>query len=373
MWLSNFCIRRPVFTIVVNVFLAILGLWASRDLQIREFPRLVLPSVTVTTVFPGADPELVERQVTSLLEGAIGAVPRIDSMTSTSQQGLSTIQVNFVAGSDPSAVIDDVRAKISQVQDRLPPGSVAPVIAPVSTDGQPTLYLAFADPRESAMAVTDFVQREMVPRLQAIQGVSQCQILGERKYALRLALDPVRMAAYGITVQDVKNALAQQNIATPGGEVGSRNTRIAVLADTTLDNLDDFRNLVLRRGNDGFEIRLFEVGHVEVGPDQSLTAFRYGGKTAIAVGLVPQSSGNPLQISKDVRAMLPTLRQLAPSTMTIDLAFDTSVSIQASVDHVALTIVIATGLVLAVVLFFLGSLSTSMIPLATVPLSLVGT
>ncbi|MGH7113385.1 MAG: efflux RND transporter permease subunit [Stellaceae bacterium] len=373
MWLSNFCIRRPVFTIVINLVLAILGLWAARDLQVRAFPRLVLPSVTVTTAFPGADPVLVEREVTAQLEGAIGAVPGIDSMTSTSEQGLSTIQVNFVAGTDPSTVVENVRAKVSQVQPQLPSGIVSPIINQISTDGQPVLYLAFADPKESAMAVTDFVRREIMPRLATIPGVAQSQLIGERKYAIRLVLDPVRMAAHGITVSDVKNALAEQNIATPGGQVGRRNEAISVLVDTTLDNLAEFRNLVLRRGPDGYVIRLTQVGRAVVGPDQSLTAFRYGGKNAIAIGLVPQSSGNPLEISKAVRAMLPDLRRAAPSSMTIDLAFDTSVSIQASVDHVALTIVIAVGLVLAVVLFFLGSLWTSMIPLATVPLSLVGT
>jgi multidrug efflux pump len=186
-------------------------------------------------------------------------------------------------------------------------------------------------------------------------------------------LDPVRIAAYGITVQAVNNALAQQNIATPGGEVEQRDAAIPVLADTALNQLDEFRNLELRHGKDGFVIRLSDVGKAVVDADQSLTQFRYGGKNAIAVGLVPQTTGNPLEISKAVRAMLPALRQAAPKTMTIEMAFDTSLPIQASVDEVVKTIVIAIALVLAVVLFFLGSLSTSMIPLVTVPLSLVGT
>jgi multidrug efflux pump len=373
MWLSNFCIQRPVFTIVINLILAILGLWAGRELQIREFPRLVLPSVTVTTVFPGADPELVARQVTGQLEAAIGAVSGIDYMTSTSQQGISSIQVNFVAGTDPATVVDAVRAKVGEVQAKLPPGVAAPTIAQISTDGQPVLYLAFADAKRSDMAVTEFVRRQMVPRLATTPGVGQAQIIGERKYAVRLELDPVAMAAHGVTVQDVNNALSEQNIATPGGVIRRRDDAISVLVDTSIDDLGGFRETVLRRGKDGFAIRLSDVGQAVVGPDQALTAFRYGGKNAIAVGLVPQSAANPLDISRAVRAMLPSLKQVAPDGMTIEIAFDTSLSIQASVDEVAKTIGIAIGLVLLVVLFFIGSIVTSTIPLVTIPLSLVGT
>ena len=373
MWLSNFCIQRPTFTIVVNLILAILGLWAMQDLQIRQFPRLVLPSVTIVTAFPGADPELVERQVTTQLETSIGAISGIESMTSSSQQGLSTIQVAFNANVDPAVAASDVRAKVAEVQAKLPPTIIAPIISQMSTDGQPILYLAFADPSQTDMAVTEFVRREMVPRLTTIPGVAQSQVIGERKYAIRLQLDPVRMAAYGITVQDVSTALALQNIETPGGQIRRPDDLISVLVDTTLDDPGEFRNLVLRRGEDGFIVRLSDIGEAVVGPDQTLSAFSYGGKTAIAVGVVPQSDANPLAISAAVSAALPDLRLAASPGMTIDIAFDTTIPVRASVDEVSRTIVIAVGLVLVVVLFFLGSFKASLIPLVTIPLSLLST
>jgi len=210
MGLSNFCIQRPVFTIVINVILAILGLWALRDLQVRQFPSLVLPSVTITTLYPGADPALVERQISVPIEAAVGAVSGIDSMSSTSQAGLSTIQVNFTAGTNSSEAINQVRSKVSEAQAKLPTEIIAPVINQITTDGQPVLYLTFTDPTRTDMAVTQFVRREMLPRLTSIPGVSQGQIVGERLYAIRLQLDPVRMAAFGVTVQDVSNALAAQ-------------------------------------------------------------------------------------------------------------------------------------------------------------------
>lgn len=373
MGLSNFCIQRPVFTIVINLILAVLGLWASRDLQVRQFPSLVLPSVTVTTLYPGADPRLVERQITAPIEAAVGAVSGIDSMTSTSQAGVSTIQVNFMAGTNSIAVVNEVRSKVSEAQAKLPLGILAPVVTQISTDGQPILYLAITDPSRTDMAVTEFVRREMLPRLTTIPGVAQGQIIGERLYAIRLQLDPVRMAAFGVTVQDVNNALAAQNINTPGGQLQRSDSVLSVLVDTAMTDLDEFQSLILRRGKDGYNIRLSDVGVAVVGPDQTLTSFRYGGKSAIAVGLIPQSSANPINISKAVQDMLPALRSAAPSSTTVTMAFDTSIPIKASVEEVETTIVIAIALVLLVILAFLGSFTTSMIPLVTIPLSLVGT
>ena len=373
MGLSNFCIQRPVFTIVINVILAILGLWALKDLQVRQFPSLVLPSVTITTVYPGADPALVERQISVPIEAAVGAVSGIDSMSSTSQAGISSVQVNFIAGTNSSDAINQVRSKVSEAQAKLPTGIVAPVISQISTDGQPVLYLTFTDPTRTDMAVTQFVRREMLPRLTSIPGVSQGQVVGERLYAIRLQLDPVRMAAFGVTVQDVSNALAAQNINTPGGQFHRPDSSINVVVDTALTNQTAFENLILRTAKDGYNIRLKDIGRAVIGPDQTLTSFRFRGKSAIAVGLVPLSSANPIDISRAVHAMLPELQSVAPETMKLELAFDTSVPIEASVDEVAVTIFIAIGLVLAVILFFLGSFTTSMIPLVTIPLSLIGT
>ena len=371
MFLSNFCIQRPVFTIVINLILAILGLWAAQDLQLRQFPRLVLPSLTVVTAFPGAAAELVEREITAQLEEAIGAASGIDTMTSTSQQGLSSITVNFAAGTSPAEAASQVRAKVAEAQAKLPAGILAPVITQISTDGQPVLYLAFADAGLSAMTVTEFVRREMVPRLTAIPGVAQNQIIGERKYAMRLRLDPVRLAAFGVTVQDVSAALQQQNVETPGGQIRRPGEVIPVLVNTALSEPGAFRDMVLRRGEDGSIVRLSDVGDAVVGADQTSTSFRYGGKAAVAVGVVPQSGANPIEISHAVRALLPSLRAAAPPGMTIELAFDTAGPVEASVDAVLETVVIAVVLVLLVIVLFLGSLRSSLVALVTIPLSLI--
>ncbi len=373
MWLSTFCIRHPVFTLVINLLLAVMGVWAAQGLQLRQFPELVLPSVSVVTAYPGADPELVRNEITAQLEAAIGAASGIRTMTSTSQQGLSAIQILFLAGTDPAAALNDVHAKVSAAIANLPAGIIQPVITQVSTDGQPVFYLAFTDPTLSDMAISSVIQREMVPRLNAIPGVAQAELIGERKYAIRLELDPIRMAAYGVTVDDVSNALARQNVATPGGRLRRQNRTVAVLVDTALADPRGFDHMVLRRGKDGFLIRLSDIGKAVVGPDQTLTSFRYGGKLAVGVGLVPQSTANPLDISAAATAMLPELRAAAPSGMVINVAYDTSGPIKASVIEVAKTVFIATLLVLLVVVGFIGSLRTSIIPMATIPLSLIGT
>ncbi len=337
MWLSTFCIRHPVFTIVVNLLLAVMGVWAAQRLQLRQFPQLVLPSVSVVTAYPGADPELVRNQVTSQLEAAIGAASGIQTMTSTSQRGVSAIRVSFVPGTDPAVALNDVRAKVSATIANLPAGIIQPVITQVSTDGQPVLYFAFTDPALSDMAISSVIQREMVPRLNTIPGVAQAELIGERKYAIRLELDPVRMAAYGVTVDDVSHALARQNIVTPGGQIRQQDRTVAVLVNTALADPSGFDRMVLRRGKDGFIIRLSDVGKAVVGPDQTLTSFRFDGKPAVGIGLVPQSTANPLDISAAAIAMLPELRAAAPSGMVVDVAYDTSGPVRASVLEVAST------------------------------------
>lgn len=372
MELSNFCIRRPVFTIVINALVVLVGLWAGLGLQVRQLPKLVMPNVSVDTAFPGAAPDLVERQVTAQLEQAIGAVPGIETMTSTSRQGFSAIQVTFTVGQDPQEALGNVRAKVAQVQGLLPREALSPIVSQAAGDAQPVLYVSFADDRRDAMEVTEVVRRTMVPLLATVPGVAQSQVIGERKYAIRIRLDPLRMAALGVTTDDVSRALATQNIDVPGGQVRGTDQLLSVLVSTALNRPEQFQQLVLRRGDDGFQIRIGDVGEASVGPDTTANAIRYAGRTAIAVGVVPQADANPLEIGKAVRALVPEMQRAAPPGMQVAVAFDTSIFVQASVDEVFKAVFFAVLLVLGVVVLFLGSLRTSTVALLTIPVSLVG-
>jgi multidrug efflux pump len=370
--LSNFCIRRPVFTIVINAIVVLLGLWALTTLQVRQLPDFVMANVSVDTVFPGAAPALVESQVTSPLEQALAAVPGVATMTSTSRQGLSSIQLTFSVGVQPQDAVSDVRAAMGQVVGLLPAGALAPSVSQAASNAQPVLYVSFSDQRRDAMEVTDTVRRTMLPMLANIPGVAQNQLIGDRKYAIRIRLNTLSMAGHGVTVDDVTNALATQNVDVPGGQFRSQDQIISVLVSTALNRPDQFEQLVLRRGEDGFQIRIGDVGTAAVGPDTAANAIRYAGQTAVAVGVVPQSTANPLDIGKAVRAMLPALQAAAPPGMQVAIAFDTSIFVQASVDEVFKAVIVAVLLVLAVVVVFLGSLRTSIIALLTIPVSLIG-
>lgn len=372
MELSNFCIRRPVFTIVINAIVVLLGLWALTTLQVRQLPDFVMANVSVDTVFPGAAPALVESQVTSPLEQALAAVPGVATMTSTSRQGLSSIQLTFAVGVAPQDAVGDVRAAMGQVLGLLPAGSLAPSVSQAASNAQPVLYISFSDQVRDAMEVTDTVRRTMLPMLANIAGVAQNQLIGDRKYAIRLRLNTLSMAAHGVTVDDVTNALSTQNVDVPGGQFRTQDQIISVLVSTALNRPEQFEQLVLRRGSDGFQIRIGDVATASVGPDTSANAIRYAGQTAVAVGVVPQSTANPLDIGKAVRAMLPALQAAAPPGMQVAIAFDTSIFVQASVDEVFKAVVVAVLLVLAVVVVFLGSVRTSIIALLTIPVSLIG-
>lgn len=372
MELSNFCIRRPVFTLVINALIVLVGIWSGLGMQVRQLPKLVMASVSVDTAFPGAAAPLVERQVTAQLEQALAAVPGVGTMTSTSQQGASSIQITFAEGVEPQTAASDVRAKVAEVQGLLPQGTVAPIVSQAASGAQPVLYVSFSDERRNAMEVTEIVRRTMVPLLATIPGVAQSQVIGERKYAIRIRLDPLRMAGLGVTTDDVSRALTTQNVDVPGGQVRGADQLLSVLVSTALDRPDQFDQLVLRRGDDGFQVRIGDVGSAVVAPDTSATAIRYAGRTAIAVGVVPQSDANPLEIGKAVRALLPDLQAAAPPGMQVAIAFDTSIFLQASVQEVFKAVIFAVVLVLAVVVLFLGSPRTSTIALLTIPVSLIG-
>ena len=372
MKLSDFCIQRPVFTIVINAVVVIIGIWCAFGLQVRQMPKLVEASVSVTTLLPGGSPDLVERQVTGPLEQAILAVPGIRTLTSTSRQDVSSIQVTFVTGVAPRDASDQVRAKVSQAQAMLPPGVRPPLVTQAAGDGQPALYLGFSDDRRNPMEVTEIVRRDMLPLLAAVPGVAQSQLMGERRYAIRLQLDPLRMAAYDVTAEDVSRALATQNVDVPGGQLRGPDQLLSVLVRTALADAAAFDALVLRTGDDGVAVRLGDVGRAVVGPDQVTNAVLFGGRTAVAVGVIPQSDANPLEIGDAVRTMLPQLQAVAPPGMQVEIAFDTTIFVRASVDEVFKAVAIAVGLVLLVVLAFLGSLRVSMVALLTIPVSLIG-
>ena len=371
MQLSDLCIRRPVLATVLSLVVVLIGLVAFSRLSVREYPNIDPPVVLVQTDYRGASAEVIESTVTRVLEESIAGIEGIDYLRSTTRQERSQIVVRFKLGRDVEAAANDVRDRVSRVRRRLPTEIDEPQILKVEADAQPVLYLAFSSDRHSALELTDFADRFVKDRVQSVTGVAEARIFGERRYAMRIWLDAARLAAYSLTPQDVENALRTQNVEVPAGRIEGRDTEFTVLAETDLRLPDQFGAIIVKQVA-GFPVRLRDVARVERGPLEERVSVRFNGQPAIAIGVVKQAVANPLDISKGVREELPEIIKILPEGMKVEIAHDTSVFIQASIDSVFRTIGEALVLVVLVVFFFLRNLRATLIPVVTIPASLLG-
>ncbi len=371
MKLSDICIRRPVFATVLNLLILLIGGVAFFSLGVREYPNIDVPTVTVSTTYKGANAEIVESEVTKPIEDSLAGIEGIDFITSISRAERSQISVVFKLDRDPDAATSDVRDRVGRARGRLPDEADEPIISKVEADARPILYLAFSSDRHDDLEVTDVADRLVQDRLQVLPGVAEVRIFGQRRYAMRIWLDPARLAAYGLTTQDVEDALRAQNVELPAGRVEGSDRELTVQAATDLNTVRDFEAVVLRNV-DGYFVRLGDVAHVEVGPRDERRIARFKGRNAVALGVVKQSVANPLAVTKAVRAEVPRIAELLPEGMEVQVAYDSTVFINASIDSVYKTIAEAVGLVVLVIFVFLRSLRAVLIPLVTIPVSIVG-
>ena len=371
MTLSDISIRRPVFATVLSLAVLLIGLMAWSRLPVREYPKIDEPVVSVETTFRGASAEIMESQVTQILEDSLSGIEGIDVITSVSRAEQSQISVRFRITRDPDAAAADVRDRVGRVRRQLPDGIDEPVIAKVEADAQPIIYLAFASDRHSALEVTDYADRFVKDRLQSLPGVADVRIFGERRYAMRIWLDRIRLAAYNLTPQDVEIALRRQNIEVPAGRIEGAQREFTVLSETDLRTAAEFNDLIIREAG-GYLVRLRDVGRAELGPRAERVVTRYNGNSAVALGVVKQATANPLEVSGAIQAALPQITASLPEGMRVDVGYDSSVFIARSIENVQRTIFEAIGLVIVVVFLFLRSFRATLIPLVTIPVSLIG-
>ncbi|HYH36674.1 MAG TPA: efflux RND transporter permease subunit [Azospirillum sp.] len=371
MVLSDISIRRPVLATVMSLALMLIGVVSYQRLAVREYPKIDEPVVTVETTYKGASAEIIESQVTQPLEDSLAGIEGIDVMSSISRQEKSQITVRFRLDRNVDVAASDVRDRVGRVRNMLPSEIDEPVIAKVEADAQPIIYLAFSSDRHSPLDVTDFADRYVKDRLQNLPGVAQVRIFGERRFSMRVWLDPQRMAAYKVTPQDVENALRKQNVEIPAGRVESSAREFTVVSETDLRTPAQFDNLILR-DVDGYLVRLKDVGRAELGALDERVSARFNARQAVAIGVVKQSTANPLDVSKAVQAAFPAIRAALPEGMAVDVAYDSSVFIAKSIDAVFTTIFEAIVLVVLVIFFFLRSFRATLVPLVTIPVSLIG-
>ncbi len=371
MQLAEISIRRPVFATVLSLLVLLIGAVSFTQLSVREYPKIDEPVVTVTVRYAGASAEVIESQVTKPLEDSIAGIDAVDVITSISRAEQSQISVRFRLEKDADNAAAEVRDRTARVRNRLPNAVDEPVIAKVEADASPVMWLAFSSETRSPLEINDLVNRIVKPRLQTVTGVADVPIYGERKYAMRVWLDPERLAGYRLTTQDVEDAIRRNNLELPAGRIESQQREFSVTSQTDLTTASQFANVVIRTVN-GFPVRIRDVARVEEGAASDRSRVRLNGREAISVGVIRQATANPLELSKGVRAMLPTLKADLPADIGIDIANDNSLFIDRSIKSVYTTIAEAVVLVALVIFVFLRTFRASIIPIITIPVSLVG-
>ena len=372
MQLPQTAIRRPVFATVLSLLILLVGWVSFLGLSVREYPRIDEPNVSVSTRLAGASSEVVESQITKPLEDSLAGIEGVDIITSVSRQESSQITVRFKLERDPDAAAAEVRDKVSRVRGRLPQSIDEPVIAKVEADAFPVVWLALSSDTHSRLQLSDLANRIAKPVLQTATGVADVRVYGERKFSMRLWLDPERLAAYRLTVQDVEDALRRANLEVPAGRIESQQREFNVTAATDVQRPAEFEAIAIRHIN-GIAVRVGDVARVEEAAQDERSTVRLNGRDTVSLGVIRQATANPLELSASVRALLTKVQADLPPGIRVDIANDTSVFIDRSIRAVYTTIAEAVVLVALVIFVFLRTLRASIIPLVTIPVSLVGT
>ncbi len=369
MMLSDVSIKRPVFATVISMILVIFGAFAFKHLSVREYPAIDPPVLSINTQYKGASNEIIESQITQLIEDSISGIEGIRTINSASREGSSSIQVEFRLDRDIDGAANDVRDKVSRILARLPDAADQPVIAKVEADARPIIWFSLLSDKMNALELTDYADRFLVDRLSTVSGVANVRIGGERRYAMRIWMNKQALAAREVTVQDVENALKQQNLEVPSGRIESVEREFTVMSDTGLKTPEQFEGLVLAT-RDGYQIRLGEVARVEKGALDTRGEYRSNGKSAVGVGIVKQSVANTLEVANQAKEEIARLKTSLPPEIELILSYDSSQFIAQSIYEVQHSIMIALAMVVGVVFLFLRNFRATIIPTVAIPISL---
>jgi len=369
--LSDVSIKRPVFATVLSLLIVVFGLAALFGLPVREYPDIDPPVVSISTNYTGAAAEVVDTQITQVIEGTISGIEGIRSIESSTEQGESRTSIEFSTSRDVDIAANDVRDAVSRVADQLPDEADAPVVRKADSDARPMMWVTLRSDLWDSAELSDFADRALADRLSVLDGVADVRIGGERRYAIRVWLDRERLAARNITVAEVERALRANNVELPAGSVDSSTRNFTVRAEGRLSTVEEFRELVIRRNNNEL-LRLGEVANVYMGVESDVGRLRANGQTAIGMGVIRQSKANTVAVSDAVKAELEKIRETLPPEVTIAESYDESIFIRASIKEVVITLAIAVSLVILVIFLFLRSWRATLIPAVTIPVAVIG-
>ncbi len=373
MSLSTRSIRKPVFTIVMNILIMLFGFIGYKFLGVREFPSIDPPIVSVRTSYPGANADIIESQITEPLEKAINSIDGIKNISSSSNQGSSVITVEFNLSKDIDEAANDVRDKVAQAVSNLPKDiNGLPVVAKADANADAILSMTLKSDTRSQLEVSDYGENVIAQRLQTIPGVSSIQIWGQKRYAMRIWLDPLKLSSYRLTPLDVKTALDRENVELPSGKIAGNTTELTVKTSGNLVTEDDFNNLIIKTDGDKM-IRLMDVGSANLGPENEETILRESGTPMIGLALVPQPGANYLDIAKEFHKRYAQIEKELPKDYHLNIALDNTIFISQSVKEVAETLILSLILVILIIYLFFRDWGIAIRPLIDIPVSLIGT
>ncbi len=368
---TDIFIRRPVLATVVSLLILLVGLASVFNLSVRQYPEITNTTLTITTAYPGANAELIRGFITTPIQSAVASAEGIDTLTSSSQQNVSTVTLNLRLDANADRAVSDVLSKVQQVKNILPREAQDPIVTRQTGDTTALMYMSFNSKVLTASQITDYLTRVIQPRLQTIDGVANAQILGGQTFAMRIWLNPDKMASLAITPLDVRNALTTNNFVTAAGQVKGDFVQTSINARTLLDNAGAFGKLVVATRGDAL-IRLDDIADIELGPESADSSSVFDGLKAVFIGVFATPAANPLTVIGKVREAFPDIQRQLPTGMEAAIAYDATKFIEASIREVRTTLVEAALIVIVVIFLFLGNLRSTLIPIVTIPLSLIG-
>jgi multidrug efflux pump len=371
MQLPELCIRRPVFATVMSLMIVLIGVISFQRLTVREYPKIDTPVVSVRTVYKGASPQVMESQITQPLEDSISGIEGVRSVKSVSREEVSQITVEFVLERNVDAASNDVRDRVARARALLPAAADESVVSKIEADAQAIIWMRLSSDRHDALELSDYADRYVADRMKTLPGVASVIIGGERRYAMRLWIDRDRLAAYGLTPADVENGLRRQNVEIPSGRIESSQREFTVLTEADLRTPAQFDDMILTEAR-GYPVRLRDVGQARLGALDERSVLRVNGNPAVGLGIVKQSTANTLSVAEAAKAEMKRLQATLPEGMSLQVAFDSSVFIERSIEGVYHTMIEAVLLVMLVIFVFLRSLRATLIPFVTIPVALVG-
>lgn len=371
MSLSSLSIRRPVLSIVMSMVIVLLGIIGFTFLGVREYPSIDPPIITVGVSYVGANADIIESQITEPLEESINGIAGIRSITSISRDGRSSITVEFNVDVNLEDAANDVRDRVSRAVSNLPPDSDPPVVTKTDADANPIMYITLKSESKNLLEISDVASNIFKERLQTIPGVSEVRIFGEKKFSMRLWLDPYKMASFKVSPQEIRTALSSENVELPSGKIEGENTELTIRTKGRMLSVYEFNNLIIREDRGQF-IRLSDIGYAELGPENEYSVLKIDGVPMISVVLMPQPGSNHIEIADECYKRLELLKKDIPADIVTEIRLDGTKYIRSSIEEVEETILIAFALVILIIFLFLRDWRTTIIPILAIPISLIG-